>query len=196
RDRVLKRLIPLIGDCVLRPQSDLFAALVRSIVAQQISTKAAQSISARLIAGPCAGTLTPVALVAASDEDLRAAGLSTAKRRSLRDLAERIQAGTLRLDALGGLTDEEVIEQLIPVRGIGRWTAQMLLIFALGRVDVLPVADFGLRAAVQRHYALGEMPGRSRLEELAAPWQPYRSVATWYLWRSLDPAIASQNKKG
>src|SRR5262249_43966868 len=98
RDRVLKRLISLVGDCVLRPQTDLFAALVRSIVAQQISTKAAQSISARLIAGPCAGTLTPAALVVAPEEDLRAAGLSTAKRRSLRDLAERVHSGTLRLD--------------------------------------------------------------------------------------------------
>ncbi|MBI1917197.1 MAG: DNA-3-methyladenine glycosylase 2 family protein [Planctomycetes bacterium] len=192
RDRILKRIIPLVGNCVLRPQIDLFAALVRSIIAQQISTKAAQSISARLIAGPCAGTLTPAALVAARDEDLRAAGLSAAKMRSLRDLAERVHSGTLRLDALGPLTDEEVIQQLVPVRGIGRWTAQMLLIFALGRPDVLPVDDFGLRAAAQRHYGLDELPGRPRLEELAAPWQPYRSIATWYMWRSLDPAIASQ----
>jgi DNA-3-methyladenine glycosylase II len=189
RDRVLKRLIPLVGDCVLRPRTDLFAELVRSIVAQQISTKAAQSISARLIAGPCAGTLTAAALVTADDEELRAAGLSTAKRRSLRDLAERVHSGTLRLDTLGALSDEEVIEQLVPVRGIGRWTAQMLLIFALGRVDVLPVDDFGLRTAVQRHYGLDELPDRSRLGELAGPWQPYRSIATWYLWRSLDPAL-------
>src|SRR5205823_13448278 len=105
-------------------------------------------------------------------------------------LAERVHTETLQLDALCSLTGEEVIEQLVPVRGIGRWTAQMLLIFALGRPDVLPVDDFGLRAAVQRHYALDELPGRPRLEELAVPWQPYRSIATWYLWRSLDPALS------
>ena len=191
-DRVLKRLIKLVGDCALRPQTDIFAALVRSIVAQQISTKAAQSISAKLIAGPCKGTLAAAAIVRARDKDLRAAGLSVSKMRSLRDLAERVHSGTLRLDTLGTLSDEGVIEQLVPVRGIGRWTAQMALIFALGRPDVLPVDDFGLRAAAQRHYSLDELPGRTKLEELGAPWKPYRSIATWYMWRSLDPAIASQ----
>src|SRR5436305_6826294 len=128
RDRILKRLISLVGDCGLRPQADLFAALVRSIVAQQISTKAAQSISARLIAGPCAGALTPAALVAARDEELRAAGLSAAKLRSLRDLAERVHAGTLRLDALSPRTDGEGVEQLVPVPGIRPGARQMLLL--------------------------------------------------------------------
>jgi DNA-3-methyladenine glycosylase II len=190
RDPVLRPLIKRVGPCTLRPQDDLFAALVRSIVAQQISTRAAASISARLLAGPCKGVLTPAAIVKSSDEELRSAGLSTGKMRSLRDLAERVHSRTLRLDSFGGLSDEEVIELLLPVRGIGRWTAQMLLIFALGRGDVLPVDDFGLRAAVQRHYGLAELPRRDRLEELGSRWRPYRSIATWYLWRSLDPATA------
>jgi DNA-3-methyladenine glycosylase II len=190
RDPVLRPLIKRVGPCALRPQDDLFAALVRSIVAQQISTRAAASISARLLAGPCQGVLTPAAIVKSSEEELRGAGLSSGKMRSLRDLAERVHSGALRLDSFGGLSDEEVIEQLLPVRGIGRWTAQMLLIFALGRGDVLPVDDFGLRAAVQRHYGLEELPKRDRLEELGSRWRPYRSIATWYLWRSLDPATA------
>ena len=188
RDRVLKRLIPLVGDCVLRPQTDLFAALVRSIIAQQISTKAAQSILARLLAGPCAGTLTPAALVAARDEDLRAAGLSAAKMRSLRDLAERVHSGTLRLDALGSLTDEAVIEQLVPVRGIGRWTAQMLLIFALGRPDVLPIDDFGVREGFRVAYGRRTRPTPRSLRAYGERWKPYRSVAAWYLWRAANAA--------
>ncbi len=186
RDAVLKRLIRLVGPCALRPRDDLFADLVASIVAQQISTKAANSIRAKLIAGPCGGTLTPAALVAAGDDDLRAAGLSAAKRRSLRHIAEQVHSGALRLEALKPLPDEEAIERLLPLRGVGRWTAQMLLIFSLGRPDVLPVDDFGLRNSVRRHYGLDELPDRKRLAELGAPWQPYRSVATWYLWRSLD----------
>jgi DNA-3-methyladenine glycosylase II len=190
RDPVLRPLIKRVGPCALRPQTDLFAALVRSIVAQQISTRAAASITARLLAGPCGGTLTPAAIVKSSDGELRSAGLSSAKMRSLRDLAERVHGETLRLESFGELSDEEVIELLLPVRGIGRWTAQMVLIFALGRGDVLPVDDFGLRAAVQRHYGLEELPKRDRLEELGSRWRPYRSIATWYLWRSLDPAIA------
>lgn len=191
RDPVLRPLIKRVGPCTLTPQADLFAALVRSIVAQQISTRAAASISARLLAGPCGGTLTPATIVRCSDEELRGAGLSSAKMRSLRDLAERAHTGTLRLETLGQLSDEEVIEQLIPVRGIGRWTAQMLLIFALGRADVLPVDDFGLRAAVKKHYGLDELPKRERLEEVGGKWRPYRSIATWYLWRSLDPTVSA-----
>src|SRR5206468_11631798 len=118
--------------------------------------------------------------------DLQAAGLSTAKRRSLHDLASSIVVGSLKLEELGKLPDEEVIEQLIPVRGIGRWTAQMFLIFSLGRPDVLPVDDFGLKTAVMRCYGLSELPARATIEERGLAWTPYRSIATWYLWRSLD----------
>ena len=191
RDAVLRRLVKLVGPCALRPQADLFAALVRAITAQQISTKAATSIFTRLTENACRGTLTPAALARASDPELRAAGLSASKALSLRQLAEQAHTGALRLDDLGGLSDEEVIERLLPLRGVGRWTAQMILIFSLDRPDVLPVADFGLRAAAKQHYALDDLPGKERLEELARPWQPYRSIATWYLWRSLDPAFSN-----
>ena len=186
RDAVLRPVITAVGPCTLRPMVNLFETLVRSIVSQQISGKAAQSISAKLISGPCKGTLSPANLLAASDDELREAGLSTAKRHSLVDLAGRVHAGSLKLDELQKLSDEEVIEQLIPVRGIGRWTAQMFLIFSLGRPDVLPVDDFGLRSAVQRCYGMTELPARAAIEEVGAAWKPYRSIATWYLWRSLD----------
>ena len=124
---------------------------------------------------------------------LRAAGLSAAKARSLRDLSEKVASGAVPLARLTELPDEEVIETLLPVRGIGRWTAQMFLIFSLGRPNVLPLDDFGLRAGVKRHYGLDELPGRAKLEELAAPWHPHCSIATWYVWRSLDPAVAARN---
>src|SRR5262245_7412658 len=185
RDPVLRPLIRAVGACALRPRGDLFACLVRSIISQQISTKAAQSISGRLV-GLCGGTLSAAAIVAASDEALRGAGLSAAKLLSLRDLAGRVHSGTLVLDELPQADDEEAIARLVPVRGIGRWTAQMLLIFSLGRLDVLPVDDLGLRVAVQRRYGLAALPRRAEVEEIGAKWRPYRSVATWYLWRSLE----------
>jgi DNA-3-methyladenine glycosylase II len=195
RDRILKQLIRRVGPCTLRRSADLFAALVRSIVAQQISTKAAASISQRLIDGPCKGALSAQAIVDCEDEILRSAGLSGAKSRSVRHLAEMVHSGTLRLDELSTLADEEVIAQLIPVRGVGRWTAQMFLIFSLGRPDVLPVDDFGLKVAVQRQYGLEAMPEKKHIEEVAAPWRPYASIATWYMWRSLDPVAVAEPKK-
>jgi DNA-3-methyladenine glycosylase II len=186
RDEVLRPIITHVGPCTLRPQTDLFALLVFAIVSQQISRKAAQSINARLIAGPCRGVLSAQAILASSEEELRGAGLSTAKRLSLLDLSRRVAGGELRLDELPNLPDDEVIAQLVPVRGIGVWTAQMFLIFSLGRPDVLPVDDFGLKAALRRHYNLSDLPDRKTIEARAEPWQPFRSIATWYLWRSLD----------
>jgi DNA-3-methyladenine glycosylase II len=185
RDPVLKKVIAAVGPCTLTPLPDRFAALARSIISQQISTKAAASIRARLEQSLAPHGLVPAAILAASVEGLRAAGLSTAKTASMRDLAERVHGGSLPLGRLHKMSDEEVIEQLVPVRGIGRWTAQMFLIFSLGRLDVLPVADLGLRVGVQRQYGLKEPPDKADLEELAKPWQPYRSIATWYFWRSL-----------
>jgi DNA-3-methyladenine glycosylase II len=184
RDPVLKRLITGVGPCTLRHEPDGFAALVRSIIAQQISTKAAASIHARLLGAVGRRALKPAALLALSDEELCGAGLSASKARSLRDLAEKVHKGTVPLKRLPELDDEEVVELLLPVRGIGRWTAQMFLIFSLGRPDVLPVDDLGLRAAVQQAYGLAALPERVALTELAEPWRPYRSVATWYFWRS------------
>jgi DNA-3-methyladenine glycosylase II len=184
RDPRLKGLIALVGPCTLRHEPDGFAALVRSIIAQQISTKAAASIHARLLEALGRRGLRPAALLALSDEQLRGAGLSASKVRSLRDLAEKVHTRAVPLRRLAELTDEEVIDRLLPVRGIGRWTAQMFLIFSLGRPDVLPVDDLGLRAGVQQVYGLPALPGRDALTALAEPWRPYRSVATWYFWRS------------
>jgi DNA-3-methyladenine glycosylase II len=184
RDPVLKQLIATVGACTLRYEPDGFAALVRSIVSQQISTRAAASIHGRLLAALGRRRLRPAALLALSDEELRGAGLSASKVLSLRDLAEKIHTKTVPMHRLSEMTDEEVIETLVPVRGIGRWTAQMFLIFSLGRADVLPVDDLGLRAGVQNVYQLAELPDRAALTEMAEPWRPYRSVATWYFWRS------------
>ncbi len=191
RDPVLRQLIRTVGPCTLRPIPDHFELLVRSIISQQISTGAARSIFNRVRTGPCGGTLSAPTLLAAAETDLRAAGLSAAKLRSLRHLAQMVHSGDLLFHDLDSCSDEEVIERLLPVRGIGRWTAQMFLIFSLGRLDVLPVVDLGLRTGVQRQYQLPELPDRKKLEELGEKWQPYRTIATWYIWRSLGPVPAS-----
>jgi DNA-3-methyladenine glycosylase II len=184
RDPVLKRLIRTIGPCTLRPETNRFLILVRSIISQMISTRAALSVFSRVEALLGEDGVT-VASLAATDEDrLRGAGLSRHKARALRDLAERIQSGELPLDRLHELTDAEVISYLTPVHGIGRWTAEMFLIFGLGRLNVLPVGDFGLRAGVQEHYELDALPPPGVLRDLARKWDPYCSVATWYMWRS------------
>jgi DNA-3-methyladenine glycosylase II len=184
RDPVLRQLMKQLGPCTLRHDPDLFHVLVRSIISQQISTKAARSIGNRLIELLEPRPLCPEAILAADDDTLRQAGLSTAKRRSLKDLAEKTHAGHVRLHALPDMTDEEAIAHLIPVRGIGPWTAEMLLIFGLGRLDVLPLADLGLRVGVQRVYKLDAPPAKNALVQLAEPWRPYRSIATWFMWRS------------
>jgi DNA-3-methyladenine glycosylase II len=184
RDPVLKRLIGQVGPCTLRHNPDGFAVLVRSIIAQQISTKAALAIGGRLLQALGRRGLRPAAILAASDQTLQAAGLSTAKRLALRDLATKVASKEVPLARLHQMADEEVIECLVPVRGIGRWTAEMFLIFSLGRLDVLPLADHGLRAGVRRHYELEELPARRELMALAEPWRPYRSVATWFFWKS------------
>jgi DNA-3-methyladenine glycosylase II len=183
-DPLLAQLIKRIGPCTLRPGAEAFPALVRSIIAQMISTKAALAIGARVETALQPHGLTPAAVTAASEEMLRGAGLSRTKALALKDLAERALSGTLPLDRLPALSDEEVIDLLLPVRGIGRWTAEMFLIFSLGRLDVLPVDDFGLRAGVRDVYQLPDLPGRAALRERAEPWRPYRSIATWYFWRS------------
>src|SRR5262249_39988864 len=151
---VLKQLIAAVGPCTLRLNPDRFGLLTRSIISQQISGKAAASIGARLVQALGPAGLTPAAILAPPDETPRGAGLSAAKVRAVRDLAEKVHAKAVPLHALHELTDEEVIAALVPVRGIGRWTAEMFLIFSLGRFDVLPVADLGLRAGVQEQYGL------------------------------------------
>jgi DNA-3-methyladenine glycosylase II len=181
KDQVMKRLIKSIGPCTLQHDPDGFGVLVRAIVSQQISTKAAKSITARLQE---LQPLKPAALLRQKPDKLRAAGLSAGKLRAILDLSQKVHDRSLNLKDLPGLDDEEVIAQLLPVYGIGRWTAEMYLIFSLGRLDVLPLSDLGLRVGIQRQYELEERPAPARLTELAEPWRPYRSIATWYVWRS------------
>ncbi len=170
---------------------DAYGALVRTIVGQQISTKAARSIYDRLAATFGDRPPTPGELVAADDEALRAVGLSGPKIKYLRDLADRVLSGSLDLGALHDLPDEEVVERIVAVKGLGRWSADMFLIFHLGREDVLPVGDLGIRRAVERAYGLPEAPSPDELHELAQPWRPQRTLASLYLWESIDnkPAV-------
>lgn len=183
RDTVLKELTVLVGPCTLTPGGNPFGILARSIVAQLISTKAAASISARVEAA-AGGALTPEAILKLGESGLRPLGLSAAKAQAILDLAQRATDGRAPLDKLGEMSDEEIANCLTEVRGIGVWTAEMFLIFGLGRLDVLPVGDFGLRAGVKDRYRLDDLPGASKLREIAGSWAPYRSIGTWYIWRS------------
>jgi DNA-3-methyladenine glycosylase II len=190
RDALMKRLIAQVGKCTLQPNSDSFGLLARSIISQQISTRAALAIHGRLCT-QVGKPVSPQAILKASDAELRGVGLSAGKALSLRDLAEKCVSGEVRLKKLADLDDEEVIAQLTPVRGIGRWTAEMFLIFGLGRLDVLPVTDFGLRSGIKREHTLPDLPSRATLLELTADWSPYRSIGTWYIWRSFGPVPQS-----
>jgi DNA-3-methyladenine glycosylase II len=191
RDPILKTLIRSVGPCTLQVSPDRFGVLVRSIVSQQISGKAAKAISTRLHSSLGRFGIHPKAIAKASDQTLVAAGLSPNKLRAIRDLATKVLGGSVELGTIHELDDEAVIEHLLPVYGIGRWTAEMFLIFALGRLDVLPLADLGLRVGVQRQHGLEEVPAKDRLVELAEAWRPYRTVATWYFWRSFGPVPQS-----
>jgi DNA-3-methyladenine glycosylase II len=184
RDAVLKEVIRRVGPCTLQPEGNAFHILVRAIVSQLISTKAAKTISGRVETAVGLLGLTPEGITALSEETLRGCGLSRNKALAMHDLAQRTLNGALPLDTFGDMADDEVIAKLVEVRGIGRWTAEMYLIFALGRLDVLPVDDFGFRAGVKESFGMAEMPGRKELQELGEKWRPYRSIATWYFWRS------------
>jgi DNA-3-methyladenine glycosylase II len=188
RDPTLAVLIRRHGPCGLADavRADHFTALVRSIIFQQLSTKAASTIYTRFLQLMPESVATPLALAALSETELRSAGLSRQKAMYLRDLCEKIAAGEVQLDGVEALDDEAVIAALTKVKGVGRWTAEMFLMFRLRRPDVLPVGDLGILTAVQRVYGLRKRPTPERLRALAEPWRPYRSVACWYLWRSLD----------
>jgi DNA-3-methyladenine glycosylase II len=186
RDAVLKEVIRRVGPCTLQPIGNAFHILVRSIVSQLISTKAALTIGARVEAAAGALGLTPEGIAAVSEETLRGCGLSRNKALAMHDLARRALNGDLPLAAFDDMSDDEIIARLVEVRGIGQWTAEMYLIFALGRMDVLPVDDFGFRAGVMQSYGLAEMPERAALREMGENWRPYRSIATWYFWRSRE----------
>ena len=177
-----------LGPCGLETtrRIDRFAMTVRSIVSQQLSVKAASTIHGRLEVALAAGRVTPAAILALEGDRMRACGLSWAKVASVRDLAAKVSDGTLALESLDSLDDAQVIESLTTVRGIGRWSAEMFLIFRLGRPDILPVGDVGVQRAMRKLYGLRKHPSPARMTALARPWRPYRSVACWYLWRSLD----------
>ena len=190
----LSRVDPVLGSIVSRvgaprlvapSRVDAFGALARAIVFQQLSGKAADTIHGRF-AALFAGRPTPAGVERASDELLRSAGLSRGKVLAIRDLAAATRDGRLPLPLPRRLSDDEVVERLDAVRGIGPWTAHMFLIFQWGRPDILPVADLGLRNAVRRAYGLRRDPDPARLEAIALPWRPHRTLATWYLWRSLE----------
>jgi len=187
RDPVLAAIIRDVGPCRLRVEDrgGAFAALVESIVYQQITGKAAASIYGRLRRLVRRRHPRPQDILAATEKALRKVGLSRQKVAYMRDLSERVRDG-LKLRSIGRLEDEAVIEALIEVKGIGRWTAEMFLMFRLGRLDVLPVHDYGIRKAMQKAYSIRELPTPARMRELAEPWRPYRTVACWYLWRSLE----------
>lgn len=187
RDPVIRDLMRRFGECGLArtQRTDPFRALLHAIIAQQLSTKAAATIEARL-AALFDGRPTAAAIAATPDDRLRAVGISPQKLGYIRDLCARTVDGSLALDALQGLPDDDVIAALTSVKGIGRWTAEMFLMFRLHRPDVLPVGDLGIVKAVQRAYKLRLAPTPVRLTRLGENWRPYRSVACWYLWASLD----------
>ncbi len=185
KDRVMKRLIPQHGDACLQTRGDAFTTLARSIVGQQISVKAAQTVWERFVALP--KKMTPANVLKLKVDDMRAAGLSARKVEYLVDLALHFDNGAVQVADWAGMDDEAIIAELVDIRGIGRWTAEMFLIFHLMRPNVLPLDDVGLINGISHNYFSGEAVSRSDAREVAAAWAPYCSVATWYIWRSLDP---------
>ncbi|HUR91852.1 MAG TPA: DNA-3-methyladenine glycosylase [Gemmatimonadaceae bacterium] len=191
-DPVLAALLARVGPyrVALRTDGTHFDALARSIVSQQLSVKAAATIHGRFRDLLDAAGGKPRSVATIPDARLRAAGLSRQKISYIKDLARAVSSGELSLDEIDAMTDEELIARLTAVKGIGRWTAQMFLMFRLGRPDVLPTLDLGIQNAIQRTYGLRKRPSERKMEQLGRAWAPYRTVACWYLWRSLDqPAV-------
>ena len=185
KDRVMRRLIPQFGDASLQSRGDAFVTLARSIVGQQISVKAAQSVWDKFAVLP--RKMTPANVLKLKVDDMRAAGLSARKVEYLVDLSLHLDGGLLSTSQWASMSDDAIIDELVAIRGIGRWTAEMFLIFYLLRPNVLPLDDVGLINGISRNYFSGEAVSRSEAREVAAAWAPYCSVATWYIWRSLDP---------
>ena len=211
---VMKGIVARVGRCTLAAKpDDPFTLLVRCVIGQQISTKAAASIFTRLVAAvndpprgphPADGAVmamwqrddaVPLAKLATfAEADYRACGVSGPKQRSLRAVIDHVTAHPDLLPNIPTLEDEVIRERLVAIKGIGPWTADMFLLFGLGRPDVWPVGDYGIRVAVQKHFRMRKLPDAARLTKVAKPWAPYRSVASWYLWRSLEPQY--QDAKG
>lgn len=185
RDPILGKIINSVGDYSLKKRNHHFAVLIESIISQQLATRAAEVIFSRFKdIYPKFPTASDI--LATRKSKLRAVGLSSMKVEYIKDLAKKVDQGEIKMRALSKMSDEEVISHLTQVKGIGRWTAEMFLIFSLGRQDVLPVHDLGLRKGVQSAFSLSELPEPNEVEKLGKRWSPYRSVATWYLWKSLQ----------
>lgn len=189
RDRVMRKLIPQFGEACLESRGDAFTTLARSIVGQQISVKAAQAVWGRVAqaSSSAATRVQPAAVLALGTSALREAGLSARKVEYLKDLAAHFDAGKVHPRRWPQMDDEAIVEELVVIRGIGQWTAEMFLIFHLMRPNVLPLDDLGLLKGISINYFSGEPVSRAEAREVGDAWAPYRSVATWYIWRSLDP---------
>ncbi|HYB02781.1 MAG TPA: DNA-3-methyladenine glycosylase [Ktedonobacteraceae bacterium] len=184
-DPIMAKAIERVGPCTLIPNPQLFETLVDAIISQQISVKAADAIMGRLrsaLHAETEGTISPHQLLTLEEDTLRSVGLSPQKMRYIRDLTERVVSGQLDLESLSELEDEEVISELVKVKGIGRWTAEMMLIFSLGRPDVLPVDDLGFLEGVREAYSLESRPTPKEMRIKGEVWHPYRTFATWYMW--------------
>ena len=191
-DPIMDRIIEAVGPYRITYRAPEFESLVRSIVYQQLSGKAAGTIFGRLHAAAAsrAGKITPSGILKLGPEAMRPLGLSGQKARYVTDLAEKTVSRQIQFSKLAGMADTEVIEHLTEVKGVGVWTVHMFLIFALERPDVLPTGDLGVRTAIKKAYNLEQLPGVAEMERIAEPWSPYRSVASWYLWRTLDGEAA------
>jgi DNA-3-methyladenine glycosylase II len=185
-DAVLSKIIENVGAYGIQFREPNFETLVRSIVFQQLSGRAARAIFDRLAAA-VGGTLTPENILKLRPTRMRALGLSAQKSTYIRDLARHVRDGRVVFEELHRFSDQEVVDRLTQIKGIGVWTVQMFLIFALRRTDVLPAGDLGIRNAIRKAYGLSQLPSPAQIETIAAPWKPYCSVASWYLWRSLEP---------
>ncbi|MGE4002348.1 MAG: DNA-3-methyladenine glycosylase [Planctomycetaceae bacterium] len=182
----MRRVIDRTGPCTMKRGRRHFQSLARAIVAQQISSKAAKSIWTRLQNSARPRQLTAQSVAGMTHDQLRALGVSPQKASYLHDLAGRVQCGSLQLNRLSRYPDEQVIEQLVAVKGIGVWTAQMFLMFSLGRLDVFPHGDLGIRTAIRNLYALPDLPDRKMSDPIVQPWRPYTTIACWYLWRTVE----------
>ena len=182
-DPVMKAVVKRVGPCTLAPRGDPFISLCQAIFTQQVSTAVATVLFARFRKLFSRGTPTPKGVLRLTDDQMRLAGLSRQKMSYLRDMSERFSRGEIAVRDFPTMSDEEIVQALLPIKGVGRWTAEMFLIFVLNRPDVLPVDDLGVRKGVQTLYDLPELPSAARVIEIGEKWRPWRTVATWYLWR-------------
>lgn len=185
-DSNLEKIIKIVGKYSINIRNDPFQSLVESIIYQQLAGKAANAIYNRFINYYNNKQITPTLILNSPNDNLKKVGLSNRKIDYLKDLALHVYDGRINLEELPKMNDEEIINKLVNVKGIGRWTSEMFLIFSLGRQDILPVTDLGVRKAIQKIYSLSELPKPNIMMEIAKPWRPYRSIATWYLWKSLS----------